>query len=387
MSADSQRRGGQSRSGPIGLGPAAPHARPGGRRRRMRRLWPGYLLGCLLLAGCSLGEHPGERLWVAALGSPAPQPVHRPAGSVPTERPLRLLQVLDGGKGGALDLDFSPSGAALAVAGVDGGVRLWSTATGDLRWSSAVLDGRTGRGIPARRVVVAPGGSIVASGHADGRVVLWSASTGRELRTLPGESGVDGLAFAPDGTQLAVGQADGVVRLWDVAPDAPAREPKVLKAEHRLMLLALAFSPDGRLVASGDTAGAVTLSDAGGGDTIWALEQGVPVVALSFSPDGTTVAVAGWDVTGLREAASGRELRTLPQPGAVQSVVFSPDGATLTAATAGSMVAWRVANGVRLRDHRWPVGGPSVVALSPRARLLASAGRVDDDAVRLWERG
>jgi WD40 repeat protein len=338
------------------------------------------------VAGCAVGDQPAERPRVAALGPPA-SPVYRPAGPIPAERPLQLRRVLDGGKGGTLDLAFSPNGAVLAAAGVDGGVRLWSTATGGQRWSSAVVDGRTGRGVPARRVVVAPDGSIVASGHADGRVVLWSARTGRELRTLPGDSGVDGLAFAPDGARLAVGQADGAVRLWDVAPDASARGPEVLKAEHRFMLLALAFSPDGGRVASGDTAGVVTLSDAGTREPVWTLGQGVPVIGVAFSPDGATLAVGGWDATVLRDAATGRELRTLLQPGAVQSVVFSPDGNTLRAAAGGSVVVWRVADGARVRAHRWRIGDPSVMALSPRGRSLASAGRVDDVAVRLWEQG
>lgn len=340
----------------------------------------GCVLGVLLVAGCApAGGLPS----LASSGPPGRQTVHRQLGPVSEERPLRLRHVFDAGPGGALDVAFSPDGAALAAAGADGDVRLWSTATGRLRWSTARFDGRSGDRVPVFRIAVSPTGSVVAAGHADGRVVLRSLQTGRELGTLPGQNWVEALAFAPDATRLAVGASDGHVRVWDLRTHEPVRA----LGGHSGLLFGLAYSPDGARLASGDTAGTVKLWDTASDEPVWTLAMDAPVVRLGFSPNGGTLAVAGYDITRLLDAASGRILQTLAHPGAAQSVVFSPDGATLTtAAGAGVVVSWRVATGARLGAHRARTAGPSVMALGPRARLLASAGLVDDD-VRLWEAG
>jgi WD40 repeat protein len=99
-------------------------------------------------------------------------------------------------------------------------------------------------------VAFSPDGAYLASAGMDGIVKLWDARTYRSVRPLRGHrGGVQTLAFRPDGKRLATAGSDAVVRIWDVA----ARRPVLVHTlrGHTDAIYALAYSPDGRFVASG----------------------------------------------------------------------------------------------------------------------------------------
>ena len=146
-------------------------------------------------------------------------------------------------------LAFSPDGVTLATGGA-GRVRLWDTATGQLRRevsfetsdqdltlsfnadgrilavgygaTAAVCDGATGQilhTLPAtvslaRAPAFTIGGALLAQGKDNGPLKLWDAMTGREIRVLQNLK-PDAFAVSPNGW-LATGEKDGA-QLWDLS--------------------------------------------------------------------------------------------------------------------------------------------------------------------------
>ncbi len=141
----------------------------------------------------------------------------------------------------AVSLAFAPGGAVVASGGVDGTIRLWDTATGQLQ-------GRLqGHAAPVMAVTFTPDGTTLASADFRGSIKLWDPAALTERGTLQGIGNeVSALTFAPDGRTLAVVVARAV-QLWDVVTHR-----RVVSLEgHQGTVTCLAFSPDGKLLASG----------------------------------------------------------------------------------------------------------------------------------------
>jgi RNA polymerase sigma factor (sigma-70 family) len=211
----------------------------------------------------------------------------------------------------------APDGKTLA-AGYNhlGIVHVWNVATGQLRHTLKLGDGR---GVMC--LAFSPDANTLTCGdrllrydevELPSHIHVWDAITGKKLAELPaGKFAVDSLSFSPDGQLLAsTGTFDKAVALWDLAAG---------KAIFKLPCASgqgvAAFSPDGKTLAWGSSSGEAW-GNSSGEVLLWEMATKKPrrkfaghsarVKSLSFSPDGQTL-VSGstdttamvWDVTGL----------------------------------------------------------------------------------------
>ena len=147
--------------------------------------------------------------------------------------------------GVATDAAFSPDASLLAVAGQDGGVRIWDVAKGDRLFyfqahTSSVL-----------ALAWSPDGLFLADASADRTVHVLSANGtlgGRVVGSLVGHgAAVRAIAWSPDGRSLLSGSADGTARLWDAQFD---QELLPLKGAHRGAAVRASFDAAGRRIVS-----------------------------------------------------------------------------------------------------------------------------------------
>lgn len=105
---------------------------------------------------------------------------------------------------------FSPDGKLFAVAGWDGMVYVWGTAT---ETTIRELGGPKG-GILA--LAFTPDGKYLLDGSDPGLLQLWEVAEWQELgRVLAHKSQVPAIAFSPDGKLMAPASHDCTVKIWD----------------------------------------------------------------------------------------------------------------------------------------------------------------------------
>ncbi len=117
------------------------------------------------------------------------------------------------GMKGLRTLAWARTGTAVAAAGDDKIVRVWSLPAPNTSLATPKgLKGATGS-IGVIEAAANPDQLLTASD--DGKVRIWSVSEAKVIKefALPG---VAALASSPDGKQFAAGGADGGVRVWDV---------------------------------------------------------------------------------------------------------------------------------------------------------------------------
>ena len=309
------------------------------------------------------------------------------------------LGVLNVG-GEPTSIALSPNGGTLAVAGIDGTVLLFDTATRELIgdhqapgpvWSVA-FDPR------GESLALAGGdGAELFEGYlaildADTAEVRSSVSLGRHpAASDTGLQYFETAAYAPNGRSLVVTYSGGdvnrklalFVRRYDADTAAPLG-PAVRVANRSVSTKPL-MSPDGILFASSDRA-----TDAIDAETLRVVRR-YPFGSRSssgISPDGGTLAIAGTD-GGLRvhDLATGR-VRTLAAPGSPDSHEgvgsFSPDGRTLaTFGDNGIVNLWDVRRGVKAETLDGHSGEGSGQVFSPDGRTLYTAA--GDSTVMIWD--
>jgi WD40 repeat protein len=256
---------------------------------------------------------------------------------------------------------------------------LWDIPSGQLR---RTFDG------PRREVTalaVARNGTLAAVGDRVGAVHLHDLRTGKYVCSLPGERGVDGLAFTTDGCLSVLAstiKGHYVVRRFDLLLRRELHAFEITGLDDETV----ALSPDGRYVATATDDQGVRL---------WHVETGTRrtvrtqyrdgALALSFSHDGHDLVIAGmyrfaWlcDVDRA-EIYQRLDLMNMPLGDFVDAVLLSPDGKTLAVNGSGNrLVLCDVRTGRQLQDRpgfahppvalRWSGDGRSLVAAS-RAQL------------------
>jgi WD40 repeat protein len=216
------------------------------------------------------------RVWDARTGTPLPAPgvvpgrvsslTLSPDGSrvivdtgtrgtaatqVVTFATLNDLQILDVASGkvvatlnhsGSATAAFSPDGQTVA-AGMPAGVRVWSSAGGDERWSW------TGPGAGA--LTFSPSGRFIAVGLMDKSIHVLEAATGRALARFTGSTApIRAITFAGSDADLLSVDA-GTMRHYQFLEAAPTR----VSAGPADMIAAAGVSSDGRRLVTIDRAG------------------------------------------------------------------------------------------------------------------------------------
>lgn len=321
---------------------------------------------------------------------------------------------LEGHKGSILDLAFTPSGARLVSAGMDGTARLWDMsngqelavfehdgpvravkispvgdwiATGSDDGTARTWNPRTGRQIalvvhggPVQDVSFSPGGSFVASGSSDRVVTVWSPTTGEIFVRLPLAAEVTVVEFSPIYVWLATGTADGSVIIWE-----PTSRSKITQFSHEKAVTDIAFSPDGNwLVTTGEDRSA-RIWETRTGQPIALLFHDRPVVDATFSPDGAWVATASEDNTvRVWDPLTGQEMARMVHPAPVNSVDFTRDSRLLvTGGQREGVKIWTPQSiGYTLVDL---VVDSEVIALDfgPDQKRIATAST--DRILRIWD--
>ncbi len=174
----------------------------------------------------------------------------------------------------------------VATASWDGTIGLWP-----VDGSDPVLLGPTGSGVNA--VAFSPDGAHLYSAGVDGALRLWDVATGQETdRLVEHGFGINELILNTQDNWIAYGAVDGVTRILDLS----TREERDFTLDRR-PILALALSPDRSLLAVGDGEGYIMVIDT----TEWRIAQDFratlrgPVWALAFSADGQNIHAGGID--------------------------------------------------------------------------------------------
>ena len=283
---------------------------------------------------------------------------------------------------------ISGDGKLLASGGGKGAVNLWALPEG--RWLRRVV---TAEQATALDIDLSPDGRRLAvAGYWEN--TLWATDTGALLRQLRGhEDGTMQVTFSPDGGELASSAADASVRLWNVRDGSVKRI--LSRRPPNTPVTSLAFSADGRFEALGTVNGLVRVWSAQDGSFQYELRghEG-PVQSLGFSADAAWLFSGSADRT-MRVWDTARGTVAVIHPyfdrvdamgtlavGGTQGWIASASGPLASSSLDHSIKLWSSHSDRPLRILNGHPASVHSVAFTSGSDLLASASV--DDTVKLW---
>lgn len=316
----------------------------------------------------AFGGNQGE--WLASAGDD--QAVRLWNGK--TGELLRTLDVVDHG----LQVEFSPHGQFLAVAGENNGVLLWRT-DGDA--TRRPLPQSTRLPDSAWPVAFSPGGKTVVTHSRTGPLVLWDLDNGEKLLTFAMENAprtVKSLAFSPDGQRLAsYSRLDQTVRVWRVTS---GEQERAFPRAHWPL-----FRPGGPILAAETENDTVTMWNLETGEVTGVFRGGGR--PLRFSANGATLATVTHgelkllDLAAARDRSGARSVGELIRISPNLQWVAEWDDPTTAHGAAGGLEFLATLTAQERRTAGHP-GGVLVAEFAPDSKLFATGG--GDHAVRMW---
>jgi WD40 repeat protein/serine/threonine protein kinase len=354
---------------------------------RLRNLEWRYLAAGLDMSLMTLDQHE-DRVWAVAFGADGEW-----LASASVDGTIKLWDVATGqvwrtlraGDVQVQSIAAGPDGLRVVAGTSKGTIQVWDADTGE---ELMALKGHTA---PVREVAFSPDGLLIASASLDRTAQVWDANTGELANVLEHPSWVFAASFTPDAARLATGCRDNIARVWDLATEELVVEVPVLPQTTEWDFIhawAVELSPDGETLATGSHDGVIKLWDADTGAMLNTLAGHTHRVwSLAFNPDGSRLASASDDRTvRIWSLAAGTEIATLRgHEDTVFDVAFSPDGLRLASASDDRTVRlWypHVApRFVRLWGHE--NCGIRGLDISPDGTRIVSGG--EDGVVRLWD--
>ncbi|MHC5110463.1 MAG: protein kinase domain-containing protein [Planctomycetota bacterium] len=278
------------------------------------------------------------------------------------------------------DILFSPDGAVIVSADLNGSLRLWSAATGE-----SIREFVSGSG-SIWSLTSSSDGRLVASG-GNGLVTIWDSTLWTIVQTLEGhDNAVLDVAFSPDDSVLATASSDNTAKLWDVRTGT-----LMLTLEgHGRFVSSVAFTPDGTTLATGSSDSLIKLWNVSSGELLTDMvghERGI--YSLAFSTDGKWLVSAGghWHLPGELKLWDFEREQTVAETdghkNGIWSVEFSPDGKKLvTASEDQTLKLWSVPTLEDLGTIRGHTGFVYAASFSPDGDAVVSSS--SDRTVRRW---
>jgi len=289
------------------------------------------------------------------------------------------------------DAAFSPDERHLAVACLDGAVRLFEVETWELVWEVPIHD--TSK---VSTVAFTPDGTeVLAATPGNAVIVFLSLATGREtgkfdLYSPPATGGgydvnafigITALAISPDGSLIAAGcRSSGHVKLVDSPTGTSA-----IVIRHRMLegSASLSFSNDGMLLASYGGEQSVVVNTETQEEVATPARPGIRMEssgATMFSPDGSLLAIVG-GAKSTSFVVYDTETWTLNRlamrnDGMDGSVAFSSEG-DLLAVGGDKLSLWSTDEFSLLSSHTIPLyrrGGVTWMEFSSDKEFLFTAG-------------
>lgn len=201
-------------------------------------------------------------------------------------RSAKVIHKWRGHAGEVRDIFFAPDGKTIFSAGEDGRVRKWHRESAE---GLAVMQGTSA----VVKIEEHPSHKQVAVAYLEGSIRLWDLVTGEPGRLLSGhQKPAVWLRFSSDGRFLYSGGKDRSVIIWDLENGSLKTRLK----QHKDDVSCGELSPDGRLLATGSWDNTVCLWNASTGECLDVLGS-----------TGTNDGHSGW-ITGLRYSEDGQWL-------------------------------------------------------------------------------
>jgi WD40 repeat protein len=241
-------------------------------------------------------------------------------------------------------------------------------------------------GKPVGDVDFSPDGKRLVVAGGDGVARIYRASDGKHLRDLRDGSALSAAVFSPDGTKIATAGDDSTARLWD------ARSGALLHAmRHGGPVNSATFSRDGRLLATTSDDKTARIWDVSTGHLLQRLEHPGGVRSASFSGDGkllvTRLVPAAFDRTArVWDVATGTLVERFSQPAYIRVARFAPTGPLLVTAGLGHVArVWNARTGALANVLVGHESGITDAEFSASDRQIVTAS--SDESARVWDTG